>query len=223
MWVQRCEPRKKPDELLAVNIGLVLPQTRTAGAVCVIETVKRFEIDKSFKVHFTVRNLETLTPGRSTPDIGNRLNEIVRRIRALDRIPRILADITGRGEPPVKYLRGVVAGIGWIKGVTFNYGSDFTEEGYGDEARIRCGKALLVSLLKILLEAGQLHLPRVPEARQLANDLKDYELRTDEADGRLEGAFRVGQRDELVTGLGLALLDEGLPSYQWSSTPAAYC
>lgn len=48
------------------------------------------------------------------------------------------------------------------------------------------------SLLKILLEAGQLHLPRVPEARQLANDLKDYELRTEEADGRLEGAFRVG-------------------------------
>lgn len=223
MWVQRSEPRKKPDELLAVNIGLVLPQTRTAGAICVIETVKRFEIDKSFKVHFTVRNLETLTPGRSTSDIGNRLIEIVRRIRALDRIPRILVDVTGRGEPQVKYLRSVVAGIEWIKGVTFNFGSDCISDGYGDEARIRCGKALLISLLKILLEAGQLHLPRIPEARQLANDLKDYELKTDEADGRLEGAFRVGARDELISSLGLALLDEGLPSYQWSSMPPAYC
>ena len=67
------------------------------------------------------------------------------------------------------------------------------------------GKAYLVSRLQTLLQTGRLHLPRTDEAKQLADDLLDYEVTVDENANERYGAFAVGPRDELVTALGLAV------------------
>lgn len=48
-------------------------------------------------------------------------------------------------------------------------------------------------------------LPETSEARQLAKELLDYEIRVDELADDLYGAFKVGAHDDLVTAVGLAV------------------
>ena len=70
------------------------------------------------------------------------------------------------------------------------------------------GKAHLVSRLQVVLQSGSLRLPETPEARHLAEELFDYEIRVDENANDRYGAFRVGAHDDLVTALGLAVLGD---------------
>jgi hypothetical protein len=54
------------------------------------------------------------------------------------------------------------------------------------------------------------HLPDSDEARTLAQELQDYEIRVSEDANDRYGAFKVGTHDDLVTALGLAVqLDNG--------------
>jgi hypothetical protein len=70
---------------------------------------------------------------------------------------------------------------------------------------VRLGKAFMVSRLQSLLQTDRLHLPDTSEARQLARELLDFEIRVDERANDLHGAFKVGSHDDLVTALGLAV------------------
>lgn len=62
-----------------------------------------------------------------------------------------------------------------------------------------------MSRLQALLQTGRIHLPETTEARTLAQELRDYEIRIDENANDTYGAFKVGTHDDLVTALGLAV------------------
>jgi hypothetical protein len=47
--------------------------------------------------------------------------------------------------------------------------------------------------------------PETAEARALASELIDYEIRVDENANDRYGAFKVGKHDDLVTAIGLAV------------------
>ena len=83
----------------------------------------------------------------------------------------------------------------------FTHGDRRTEEG----GRVSIGRAWLVSRLQSLLQTDRLHLPDTAEARQLAAELRDYEIRVDQDANDRYGAFKVGTHDDLVTALGLGV------------------
>jgi hypothetical protein len=55
-------------------------------------------------------------------------------------------------------------------------------------------------------QTGRIHFPDTPEARELAEELQNYELRVSTKARAILGAFRAGTHDDLVTALGLAVL-----------------
>lgn len=73
---------------------------------------------------------------------------------------------------------------------------------------IRLGKLHLVSNLQALFQQGLIGLPETKEARQLAEELLDFELRVNENANLLSGAFRTGAHDDLVVALGLSVLED---------------
>jgi hypothetical protein len=75
-------------------------------------------------------------------------------------------------------------------------------------ACIKIGKAWLVSRLQVLLQSKRLHLPDSDEARVLAKELQDYQIKVDQDANDKYGAFKVGTHDDLVTALGLACQED---------------
>ncbi len=65
-----------------------------------------------------------------------------------------------------------------------------------------------MSRLQALLQTQRIKLPETSEARVLAKELQDYEIRVSEDANEKFGAFKVGTHDDLVTALGLAVLDD---------------
>lgn len=74
---------------------------------------------------------------------------------------------------------------------------------------MKLGKAFVVTRLQTLLLTNRIHLPESDEARILAEELLEYEVKVAEDANDRYGAFKVGSQDDLVTALGLALQDEG--------------
>lgn len=102
------------------------------------------------------------------------------------------------------------ATTGMVVPVYFTYGDRRIEHTSSPGRRqISLGKAHLVSRLQTLLQCHRLHLPpKMEEARVLADDLLEYEIRVDENANDRYGAFRVGRHDDLVTALGLAVQED---------------
>ena len=120
----------------------------------------------------------------------------------------VLVDATGVGTPVVDLIREQ-AGLEDAKltGVFFTGSEQCNVKPGAKEGSV--GKAFLVSRLQALIQTKRISLPRTAEARALADELLDYEIRVDEAAHLTAGAFKVGSHDDLVTALGLAvLLDE---------------
>lgn len=154
--------------------------------------------------HFMVRMIESLPLGTPYPDVAYRIGEIWKGLkeRRSPHIPRIYIDATGVGLPVVDLVRGYVSSYD-VWGVVFTHGDQRTEQ--AEERKVVLGKAYLVARLQVLLQAGRLHLPDSPEAHRLAQELLDYEIRIDQDANDRYGAFKVGQHDDLVTALGLAV------------------
>ena len=166
--------------------------------------------------HYVVRYLERLPLGTAYPLVAERLAEIVTGVRARvervtvplgpgaveikERTPHVTlyVDGTGVGQPVVDLL--AASGVRPIA-CYFTHGDRRTEEG----RQVSIGKAWLVSRLQALLQTDRVHLPDSAEARQLAKELQDYEIRVDQDANDKYGAFKVGTHDDLVTALGLAV------------------
>jgi hypothetical protein len=112
--------------------------------------------------------------------------------------PVLSLDSTGVGAPVADLL---VDHDTSVTAVYFVVGEHLS---VGDGER-RLGKAYMVSRLQSLLQTERLHLPDTSEARHLARELLDFEIRVDEHANDLYGAFKVGSHDDLVTALGLAV------------------
>ena len=128
------------------------------------------------------------------------LHALVRVREERDVAPTVTlyVDATGVGQPVVDLLSAATARP---IACYFTHGDRRTQE----RGRVSIGKAWLVSRLQSLLQTGRLHLPATAEARQLAKELQDYEIRVDQDANDRYGAFKVGTHDDLVTALGLAV------------------
>jgi hypothetical protein len=191
---------------MAVFIGVDIGQRRDPTAVCVAE-VERRTVGGRQEVHFVVRHLDRLPLGTPYPEIARRLGDVAGRVaRRSSERPVTYVDATGVGKPVVDLLRERVLDTRIVP-VFFTHGDRRSES----EEEIKLGKAYLVSRLQSLLQTARVHLPETREARALAQELLDYEIRVDENANDRYGAFRVGTHDDLVTALGLAVQTDRAP------------
>ena len=186
---------------MTILIGFDVGQRREPTGLCVVELEERRGGGRAIE-HFLVRRLERLPAGTPYPVMASRLARIGAGILAKTRQrPWVYVDATGLGDPIIDLLREEGRDLGRLWPVYFTHGDLRSQEG----RKIRLGKAYLVSRLQMLLQTERLHLPRTPEAEQLAGDLRDFEIEVDEGANDRAGAFRVGSHDDLVTALGLAV------------------
>ena len=155
------------------------------------------------------RHIARLPLGTPYPRVAEHLVGVVAALvaRGVAR-PRLLVDATGVGTPVVDILREALGRerARDLLAVTFTHGDRFTIDRAARTASL--GKAYLVSRLQALLQTARLKLPQTDEARALARELHDYEIRIDTDANDRYGAFRVGTHDDLVTALGLACVFE---------------
>jgi hypothetical protein len=127
--------------------------------------------------------------------------------RAYGRI-QLFVDCTGVGTAVVDDILREHPDLEHAKivGVLFGSSEHFTLKPGGKEASL--GKAWLVSKLQALLAPpARVELPPIAEADALIEELRNYEVRRNESDGRLTaGAFKVGTHDDLATALALSCL-----------------
>ncbi|MEO7803831.1 MAG: hypothetical protein ABIS18_05260 [Actinomycetota bacterium] len=117
----------------------------------------------------------------------------------------MLVDATGVGDPIVDLLRQALLGRRCrVIAVKFT-GTERLERG-PKLWDVRMGKACLVSRMQVLLQTNRIELPDTPEARDLVDELVNYELRVTDNANVTAGAFRTGTHDDLATALGLAVL-----------------
>lgn len=186
--------------MMTIFLGVAIRQRTEPSAFCVVETQERRGRNGRPTDHFIVRHLERLPVGSPFPKVARRIAEVVAEVhRRTEESPSLYVDATGLGDPVVDLLRDEVPGVR-VRPIYFNHGDRRFAEG----EEIRLGKAWLVTRLQTLLQTGQLHLPRTPEAEALATDLLEFQIEVREDANERYGAFRVGARDELVTALGLA-------------------
>jgi hypothetical protein len=191
----------------AVSIGVDIGQRVDPTAIAVVEREERRRNDDPARtdVHHVARFLERLSLGTPYPEVARRLVTVVAGVRErTGERPRLFVDATGVGQPVMDLLAegGVAA---YVNPVYFTHGDRRVEE----RDRIALGKAWLVSRLQALLQTGRLHLPSTAEAKVLAQELIDYEIKVDQDANDKYGAFKVGTHDDLVTALGLATQDDG--------------
>lgn len=121
---------------------------------------------------------------------------------------RVFVDVTGVGRPVYDIVERAIQRDARIRSldlrpITFVHGETYNQK------TGRMGKAYLVSRLQALLQERRLSLPpRHPEAQAMVRELKDYEIRVSDDAKDTYGAFKVGTHDDLVTALGLAVLED---------------
>ena len=125
------------------------------------------------------------------------------------RIPEVYLalDATGVGAPVVDLIRAGQREDVHVTAVTITAGDKCPDSPLQRHA-ISMAKNWMVSRLQALLQSRRLAMPQTDEARELARELLDFEVRVGR-DAHVEsGAFKTGTHDDLVTALGLAVLGE---------------
>lgn len=195
-----------------IVIGVDFGKQSDPTAICVVEALKVDRPPLRPEWHFEVRHMERLPLGTNYLAVGQRVAEVVRNIEARPvpanvSPPRIhlIVDATGVGIGAVDIVRDAMHGSrARLTAATFTHGETLNRK-----RTWTVGKAYLVKRLQMLFQSQRIKLPaNHPEALAMANELKNYELKQD-PDGDLKfGAFKVGTHDDLVTALGLAVLDD---------------
>jgi hypothetical protein len=177
-----------------VRIGCDLGQKTDPTAIVVIEIEKRADL----KEHFVARHVERMPLGTPYPAVVDRLVVIHWKLVADHEQAPIWVDATGLGAPVVDLLREARLPVTpvYLTG---------TDKAVREGSELHLGKAVLVSRLQVLLQSGQIHLPKTAEAQALIDELLSYEIRVTDAGHAQFGAFKTGAHDDLVTALGLAV------------------
>lgn len=198
-------------------MGVAFGHRTSPTGLALAEEELRTRPDEQKAFHYLVRYLERLPVGTSYSKATRRVAEIVEGVREREgSTPDLFIDATGMGDPLVEMVNSEARRC-WVRPVYFTHGDRLTKEG----SSIRLGKGYLVARLKILLERGELHLPRMAEADALARDLREYQVEVTEDANERYGAFRVGRHDDLITALGLALHTRSRPLLYPRDRPGA--
>jgi hypothetical protein len=171
---------------------------------------------------FVVRHLERLSLGTPYPRVAERVAEVAHQLeeRARGSDLWLVLDATGVGRPVVDLVREALGKTRFrVSAATFTATDRL--EGGSRSKELKVGKAWLVSRLQALLQTGRIHLPETAEARALASELTTYEIRVSDHASVLAGAFKTGAHDDLVTALGLAVLESGRRTIQIGQAFAA--
>ena len=184
-----------------IIIGVDIGQKQDPTAIAVAEAERREISRERSDTHYLIRHLDRLPLGTAYPKVAQHVARVTDQARQrTGDTPTIYVDATGVGQPVLELIQA--EGVrSLLYGVYFTHGDRRTEEG----KQVILGKAYLVSRLVTLLQSRRVHLPEGDEARTLAQELQDYEIRVDENANDRYGAFRVGTHDDLVTALGLAV------------------
>lgn len=190
----------KPKLPTAAYVGVHVGSTRDRSAIAVAKPEFRPVEDRK-ETHFLVPHLEALPAGERYPDLARRVSQVCQGIRARSlKVWYIYVNSTGQGSSLADLIEEQLPSEKVIR-VYFNHG----DRRLRADGEVTFGKARLVDRIKMLLQAGRLHMPGSAEASTLVAELLDYEIKVDEKANERYGAFRVGTRDELVTALGLAV------------------
>ena len=185
-----------------IVMGIAPRQRREPSGLCVVEIDRRRPETGQHEDHYVVRHLERIPPGTRFPDMAQRVAEVAQGVKGkTGSRPEVFVDATGFGQPLIDQVKRQGDYIR-VQPVYFTHGDRRTKE---DGGVIRLGKAWVVCQLQVLLQGGQLHLPRSEEAEILAEELTEFEVEVAPDANDRYGAFKVGTRDELVTALGLAV------------------
>ncbi len=179
-----------------LSLGVDIGQKQDPTAICVAE------LDHGSPPRATVRHLERLALGTPYPQVAQRVRELVRGLRQrAGQDPALYIDATGVGAPVVDLIHSPEEQILPIA-VTFVRGHAHRKK---TSHKLSLGKAAMVSQLQAMVGSGRLHLPSTEEARALARELRNYEIRVGSNANARYGAFRSGTHDDLVTALGLSI------------------
>jgi hypothetical protein len=194
-------------------IGLDLGKLRDFTAVCVVQHRVAELAPRRQEIHFDDQGKPSL-PGqklRATRynvghlrrfKLGTPYPHIVEEVRALRQrlpgAPELVVDATGCGLPVLDYFNQ--AGLKAI-GVLITGGDRETHEG-----RLhRVPKQNLVSVVDRLMQSGELKIQnRLPDAQVLRRELDNFEVGYT-GTGHMTFSARVGQHDDLVLSLAIAL------------------
>ncbi len=197
-----------------VVVGLDVGQRRDPTAIAVAEVGQRETARTSYGLTrpesvFTIRSLGRLPLGTGYPMVIHRVAEVMVKIKAIDpyNSPELVVDATGVGMPVFDELRRSLSDLCRVVPATFVAGGRFSYEDGG----IKLGKGFLVSRLQALIQGERIRLPETEQAKALAKELTDYEIRVDESAKVTAGAFKTGTHDDLATALGLAVLQDKTP------------
>ena len=199
---------------MVIVIGVDIGQVRDFSALVVAE----LEGDR-----FVIRHVERVRLGTAYPQVADRIRQVyegaVEQIapevgrhhllppgQALEKAKEsvfIRVDMTGVGRGIFDLVRERLGPVN-LTGVSLTSGEKCSVGVRAKEGT--CSKLYLVSRLQALIATGRIVLPETEEARALAQELLDFELRVTSDASLTFGAFRTGQHDDLVVALGLACL-----------------
>ncbi len=151
------------------------PPGATVSNGIMLRTMQPAPVETSY----TARMIQRLPLGTSYPDVAAAITEVVASLRQRTiHKPRILVDATGVGLPVVDILRQALAGKPHVLvACMFTHGDRYTKDDDYRAPSASVGKAYLVSRLQALLQTQRIKLPETSEARVLAKELLDYEIR----------------------------------------------
>lgn len=193
-------------------IGIDIGKKADPSAVCVVMAEERDRARTGESVtHYMVPFIQRLPLEMKYPDQVKRFVEII--AGAVDKCrykcppPEIFADVTGVGEGVIDLLEPELRnrGIRGMHRVRFTHGDKIL---VNPVRQISIGKSYMGNRLQILAESQRVHLPDIPEARALADELLDFDIEVDEDGGEKLGAMRPGTHDDQVVALALATLKE---------------
>ena len=185
---------------------IITPETTNPLLGMVIPAVK----EPVYETLFTVRYAERLPLGTPYPVVAQQLALLLDSGPLQGRMRTVRVDITGVGRPIFEMVEAEVRRLPsraliHLVPVTFTHG-DRWDKNVG-----RLGKAFLVSRLQALIQSGQVKVsPHDQEMLAMCEELKVYEIHVSEDGNDKYGAFKVGKHDDLVTGLGLSVLEDPL-------------
>ena len=195
-----------PPRALWLSVGIDIGQKHDPTTICVAELDERQD-EQWAETHYLVRHLERLPLGLPYPELvrilAQRLRAVAERCNRGQVPPRVLVDATGVGQPVFDQLVALRLGVQLVR-VTLTSGQTHDLQPGSEFPTLRLGKAAFTSRLQALVQGHRLHLPKNPEGRALAQELRDFEIRVGTNGNDRYGAFRSGTHDDLVIAVGLA-------------------
>jgi hypothetical protein len=161
-----------------------------------------------FDTRYVVRAVRRLPLGLPYPTVATHVSAICDAMLRRPQAEVYLAvDATGVGAPVVDLIERALDPAVHCTRVLIT-GSETCPDSPLQREEIKMGKTWMVSRLQALLQSRRIVMPNSTQARELAKELADFEIRVGRDAHAEMGAFKTGTHDDLVTALGLSVLGE---------------